>query len=418
MTSVLASPRLAALQQALEAGNAKALDVFWHQVVEVGTPLIETMEGDDDHCLVTFLWHAEEEIENVVVISLLMDWTNNQMTRLLDTDLWYRTCRVRNDVRVTYQLAPNDPATPLGVGEVEDREARTANWQPDPLNPRVYVFPKDEELESPEFVRSVIELPAAPAQPWIQPRDGVPTGKVEFHRLRSDILDNERRVWVYTPPGYTTDGEPYGLLILFDGWAYVELIPTPTILDNLLSEDLIPSLVAVFPDSLDVATRLRELLLHPPFNDFLAEELLPWMRERYHVTHDPAQTIVGGSSAGGLAAAFAGLQYPEHFGNILSQSGAFRWGQDGEDEWLARQFAVKEKLPLHFYLDAGVLEVNSLLALGASPNLVVANRHMRNVLQAKGYPVHYAEFSGGHDYLCWQGTLAEGLLALIGRVAA
>ena len=43
------------------------------------------------------------------------------------------------------------------------------------------------------------------------------------------------------------------------------------------------------------------------------------------------------------------------------------------------------------------------------------NRHIRNVLQAKGYDVHYAEFPGGHDYLCWRGTLAEGLLVLIGK---
>lgn len=418
MTQPLVSPQLTHLQQALEAGEAKALDDFWRQVTEQGTPLIEAIEGNNDHSLVTLLWRAEGEIENVVVIGRLMDWPNNQMTRLLDTDLWYKTYRVRNDVRTTYQLAPNDPGVPLGLSP--NRAERTANWQTDPLNPHTYIFPKDDEFpESVEMVRSVIEMPGAPAQLWIEPRDGVPTGKVEMHRLKSDILDNERRVWVYMPPGYTTDGEPYGLLILFDGWAYVEIVPTPTILDNLLSEGLIPPLVAVLPDSLDGATRLRELLLHSPFNDFLAQELVPWTRTHYHVTSDPAQTIVGGSSAGGLAAGFAALEHPKVFGNVLSQSGAFRWKPEGEDEheWLARQFVAREKLPLKFYIEAGVLEVNSLLALGDGPNLILSNRHLRDVLQAKGYPVHYAEFAGGHDYLCWQGTLAEGVLALIGKEA-
>ena len=51
-----------------------------------------------------------------------------------------------------------------------------------------------------------------------------------MQRLRSVILDNERRVWVYTPPNYTTSGEPYGLLLVFDGVAYIDLVPTPTIL--------------------------------------------------------------------------------------------------------------------------------------------------------------------------------------------
>lgn len=418
--TTLISSQLINLQQELEAGNNDALDSFWQKVAEQGTPLIEAIEGDDEHSLATLLWRAQvgEEIENVVVIGRLMDWANNQMTRLPDTDLWYKTYRVRNDIRTTYQLAPNDPGTPLGLSP--DRRERTTNWQPDPLNPHTYVFPKDKEIpESTELIRSVIEMPAAPAQPWIEPRDGVPTGNVEMHRLRSDILDNERRVWVYTPPGYTTDGEPYGLLILFDGWAYVEMVPTPTILDNLLSEGLIPPLIAVLPDSLDAATRLRELLLYSPFNDFLVEELLPWVRERYHVTSDPTQTIVGGSSAGGLAAGFAALEHPKVFGNVLSQSGAFRWTPKDikEHEWLARQFAIREKLPLTFYLEAGILEVNSLLALGDGPNLIVANRHMRNVLEAKGYQVHYAEFAGGHDYLCWQGTLADGLQVLMERTA-
>ncbi len=161
---------------------------------------------------------------------------------------------------------------------------------------------------------------------------------------------------------------------------------------------------------------MRELLLHSPFNDFLAQELVPWTRERYHVTANPAQTIVGGSSAGGLAAGFAALEYPGVFGNVLSQSGAFRWAtQDKEPEWLTRQFAIRDKLPLKFYIEAGTLEVISLLALGGGPNLVIANRHIRDVLQAKGYPVHYAEFAGGHDYLCWRGTFAGGLLALVGK---
>ena len=44
-----------------------------------------------------------------------------------------------------------------------------------------------------------------------------------------------------------------------------------------------------------------------------------------------------------------------------------------------------------------------------------SNRHMRDVLLAKGYEVHYREFIGGHDYLSWRGLLADGLIALIGR---
>src|SRR5579883_846233 len=83
--------------------------------------------------------------------------------------------------------------------------------------------------------------------------------------------------------------------------SFIELVPTPTILDNPISEGKIPPLVAVLPDSLDGETRNRELPCHQPFVDYLTKELLPWVHEHYHVTSDPARSIVAGSSYGGLA---------------------------------------------------------------------------------------------------------------------
>jgi enterochelin esterase family protein len=135
------------------------------------------------------------------------------------------------------------------------------------------------------------------------------------------------------------------------------------------------------PDNPDREARNRELPCHPPFADFLVRELLPWARARYHVTDDPARTIVGGASYGGLAAAFAGLRHPEAFGNILSQSGSFWWKPEGEEEheWLARQFVDSPTLPLRFYLDVGLLENT----YDEAPSQRCVNRHMRDVLRAK-----------------------------------
>jgi len=50
--------------------------------------------------------------------------------------------------------------------------------------------------------------------------------------------------------------------------------------------------------------------------------------------------------------------------------------------------------------------------VGDAPNLMVANHKLRDVLREKGYLVHYHEFSGGHDYISWRGSFADGLLVL------
>src|SRR5262249_22864768 len=161
------------------------------------------------------------------------------------SDVFYKTHRVRNDARFTYRLSPNDSLTPYH--QVVDWDERRATWQHDSLNPRRFVYPKDDEglVMSQEEIWSVVELPAAPPQTGMAARHGVPAGAVVLQRFRSATLNNERRVWVYTPPGHTAAGAPYALLLLFDGWQYLHLIPTPTILDNLLAEGRLPPLVAV-----------------------------------------------------------------------------------------------------------------------------------------------------------------------------
>jgi enterochelin esterase family protein len=406
------SSQIIQLQNDLEGGNTSALTTFWTAVGEQGTPLIEPLPDDEGHVLVTFVWRGNEDTQNLVIfggLSHLESIEHHQMTRLLETDLWYKTYKVWSDVRTTYQFSLNDSLIP--IDQDPDAKTRIQSFVHDPLNPRQFIYIKDEEdPESRETIISVLELAHASAQPWISKREDVPNGQVDMHRFASTILGNERRVFVYTPPGYSTEHEPYGLMVLFDGSAYIQFVPTPTIMDNLLSEGKIPPLVVVLPDSLSQETRSRELPCYPPHVDYLKQELLPWVHEHYHVTNDPAQTIIAGSSYGGLASTFAALQAPDMFGNVLSQSGAFWWGQDHPDdpgpEWLSRQFAQSEKLPVRFYMDVGLLERS------ATHDMVGTNRRLRDVLRKKGYAVSYSEYAGGHDYVCWRGTLSDGLIAL------
>jgi enterochelin esterase family protein len=262
---------------------------------------------------------------------------------------------------------------------------------------------------------SIVELPGTPPQVWGLPQPEVPKGRVEDTKLKSEILKNERRVRVYTPPGYARDGKPYGLIVMFDGSMYTLLIPTPTILDNLLAKSKLPPMVAVVLDNPTLHSRETEFACYEPFAEFIAKEVIPWVRTNYNVTSDPGQTVVSGVSFGGLAAAFIGFKHSEIFGNVISQSGSFWWKPDSENEpeWLTRQFAGGKKLPLRFFLNVGLFERGPTPHGG--PDMVSVSRHMRDVLRAKGYEVEYRECNCGHDYLNWRGMLPDALMKLAGR---
>ena len=398
------SPRLLALKSALESGRGGALDEFWRGVEREGAPLVEPIKDDDENLLVTFLRRDGAAVKFVAVFPFArVNPLPHLFARMEGTDLWYRSYRLRRDARFEYLVAAHDSLVPFAAKEPAGAGGWLEDLRPDPLNPRRLVEPPDGESPGAgEYVSSYLELPGAPPQPFVRERPGVERGRVELIRY-GGATGEGRRVWVYTPPGYKPAGRPYRLLVLFDGWQYTHAIPTPTILDNMIADGALPPTVAVMIDQRD---RMKELYLNPSFADFVAGELVPWVRRRYHVARSPRGAVVGGLSLGGVAAAYTAMRHPEVFGGVLSQSGAYQYRPEEPDS-LIRRFATRARVAVRFYLEAGLLEVNE------TPSLLHSNRHLRDVLEAKGYEVTYSEFNGRHDHVCWRGSLSQGLAALL-----
>lgn len=257
---------------------------------------------------------------------------------------------------------------------------------------------------------------AAPsASSWLTRRPNVPSGKVQAFLVPSKLYGHPRQVWVYTPAGYDAQRQvPYEVVVCFDGADYSDGqdIPLPTILDNLTAAGKMPPVVALLVDNGSGRLRTAELGNSALFARSLGEEIVPWLRANWHVTSDPTRVIVTGSSAGGLGAAYVAYKRPDLFGNVLSQSGAFWRGNEASNdppyEWLTQQFKSSPKLPLRFYLEVGALETAH--ALGAGPVFIEANRRLRDVLQAKGYPLFYKEVPGAHhEPGHWKSELPDGL---------
>jgi len=351
---------------------------------------------------VTFIWRGDQSTEGVGLLAPLQTspgMPNFLLSRLLNTDVWYKCWQMRDDLRFTYRFMPKEKSVLKDGGH---------DATIDPLNPHRIDVAYDEGTPPTEF--SIAAMPHALDESWVYRQPGVPTGKIQRFQLKSAILGKERGISVYTPPAYNDkSADEYWLLVLFDGFLYRSSIPTPTILDNLIHAGKVPPIVAVLIDN-PPESRGSELGYDAAFVEFLSKEVLPWIHEHWRVTHDPHESIVGGLSMGGSEAAFVAMRHPEEFANVLSQSGSFAdgYGKQIKWEWLSSQYKAIPRLPLRFFIEEGLLEDVSR----EGPTGVAANRDFVETLKSKGYPTTYLEVGGSHEPVHWRAALGEGLVSL------
>jgi Domain of unknown function (DUF3327)/Putative esterase len=225
--------------------STPSADTLVRRAAVDGTPLIDTIENDQRYAQLTFVWRGTSETRNIAVVGTFMKEPLMAMTRIEGSDIWYLTTRVPAGARFAYWLAENTPMVTEGPRVPE----MLAALQADPLNPH-RTCAADAPLRG---CKSNVEMPGAPEQPWSVKHPETPAGAIEKFRLRSERLKNERDLFVYTPAGYRSDGRAPALLILFEGRSYIDVVPTPVILDNLTAASHIPPVVGIFVDNPDQA---------------------------------------------------------------------------------------------------------------------------------------------------------------------
>ncbi|WP_244164933.1 enterochelin esterase [Streptomyces silaceus] len=413
------SPTLQALAARVSAaGEAELpalLDAFWRDVDRRGgTPLVEEIDGEPGFRAVTFLWRGDRATRQVLLLAnRLADrdrLADALLARLPGTDVWHRTYRLRADHRGSYRIAadlsPGDVPSSPEAQQLRLRALSSYAAQ-DPLN--------SHRIEArwglPDG--SLFALPDAPAQPWADRRAGIPRGRLERHRLPAGALGAERGLWAYLPPEGPRPDSP--VVVLCDGDMWFGPLALQDTLDALVADGAVPPPVVLAPDAVDLRTRWQDLTARDAFLAFLADEVLPWAAGHWPLTADPARTVVAGQSLGGLTALYAALRRPERFGAVLAQSASLWWrpglppgvpdlASDDGTPWLVERFAEAARHPrLRVHLDVGLHE-------GV---MVDHSRLMYETLAAQDHTVTLAEFNGGHDYACWRGGLADGLVSLL-----
>lgn len=398
-TQVLISPALKKLAGDLSEGGST--ETFWRDIKNSGTPLFE--DGDDGQKIMTFLVRGAH---NNARIFGAPTGEHEAMERLGVSDVWFKSFMVPADTRLSYQIAVDVPVIPGTTRE--KRVAILATAKADPFN----LHPTPADAPDAFNQDSVFETESSPQQHFIK-RQSNPKGTLENFDFESARLGNRRRVTIYRPANFDASRDDTILLFVFDGAEYQTKVPTPLILDNMIAEKLIPQVVAVFVANPDSNTRAKELPGNSDFADFMAEDLLTEVLRRTQIKHRAERTVLAGSSYGGLASMTVALAHPNIFGNVLSMSGSFWWSPEGtprdRNEYVAYQTANAKRLPLRVYISAGLFETGHS---GGTMSILDTNRHLRDVLQAKGVPTSYQEYSGGHDYIIWRGALSDGLISL------
>jgi enterochelin esterase-like enzyme len=137
--------------------------------------------------------------------------------------------------------------------------------------------------------------------------------------LHSDLLNNDRRVWLQRP---SIDRPAQAACILLDGEYYVERMGVPALVAELQRSKAIPPLAVISVSHVDVQTRWFEPFCPVHFARFISEQLVPWTRDQCRSSNLTKITL-GGLSLTGLAAAHAALVFPGTFSGVLCQSASF-----------------------------------------------------------------------------------------------
>ena len=164
-------------------------------------------------------------------------------------------------------------------------------------------------------------------------------GELRTLTYHSKALNSERRVYVWTPPGYTGTDEPLPVLYFYhgvgdSGLSAIDQGRIPQIMDNLLAEGKIKPMLVVVPDTeTDIPEAVAENFppqerrkTFYPLNAKAADkelmnDIIPLIEARFNVRKDADGRALAGLSQGGYQALVSGMNHLESFGWLATFSG-------------------------------------------------------------------------------------------------
>lgn len=283
-----------------------------------------------------------------------------------------------------------------------------------PLTPNLYTYDftvdgiKTFDPKNPQFKESLnglsnlVDMPN-PSTDYLATKN-VPHGKVDIVWYPSASLGINRRMHVYTPPGYETSTAKLPVLYLLHGGgdndaSWMTVGRANFILDNLLAEGKMKPMLVVMPAG---HTPVPGFFMgagpaQDPFcQDFLGS-VMPYVEKQYRVSARREDRAIAGLSMGGVQVLNLALWNPDKFGYVLPLS-------TGYFPPVIKELEEKNQSVLKNP------EINRFklfwIAMGGSNDIAYQNnKNMMALFDKYGIKYKYTEVPGGHTFLTWRDNL-------------
>ncbi|MGC6486397.1 MAG: alpha/beta hydrolase-fold protein [Planctomycetota bacterium] len=229
-------------------------------------------------------------------------------------------------------------------------------------------------------------------------------GTIEDRHVDSPVFGDWRPIKVYRPARFR-ETRRYPLLVVHDGFDYLDFASLKETLDNLIHRLELPPLVAVMTQSPD---RMTEYAADDRHADFLVKDLVPQLEDLLPLVREPAARALMGAAFGAVATLATAWRHPGFFGKLLLQSGSFVFTEIGDHD-RGPVFDPVVDFVNRFRKRPGTPSEQVFLSCGVYESLIYYNRSLVPLLQDTGMQVRVREANDGHNWENWRDRLREGL---------
>jgi enterochelin esterase-like enzyme len=300
------------------------------------------------------------------------------------------------------------------------------------LTPRATLPPPTQvpATATPQPVREATStpVPETPTPTAVPTLEGTPVAASEplqgfliDDQLDSPIIGQSFTYRVYLPPDYLRSSRRYPVLYMLhgNGGNYTEWSDSflPEQIDRLISADEIQPMIVVMPDDGET-TYWANWDNGPRWGDYVAEDVVSTIDQRYRTLPFASSRAIGGLSMGGLGALNLALHHPDIFGVVGAHSPSIRlepdpilWFLTGQNFW--------DQNPIWFVQHASGLDTLKIwLDVGTDdiwlPNIEAA----REAFVEQGLQVDWHEFPGPHEAEYWIDHLPDYLRFYSGTLSS